>query len=243
MITIKNIKQSKDASALILLPTADSNKKQYSVSGIIQGEFGFSSKANYSSPFYNETLGKVSGMVNMISSGLQSFFGDLKIPNIALTSVRQTIKTWTMTDSPVFALSLLFVCTEDDDDVRVPVFLLQKTAYPTFQNIGESGIGTALYMNAPNNYQVIPSQSKKDFGITANGLCLLSLGEWFIGRNLLLTNVDPKFSEEKNWNGSPMWALVSVAFEPFRMLDASDIQDMYPSLNLDNNKFSGRNLR
>lgn len=253
-VNIKNIKDNIDASAIILLPPylkdvkdKDSVQKVV-VAGILQGEFGFSSKANYSSPFYNETIAKVTGMVNQISTQLQGFFGDMKIPNISLTSIRQTIKTWTMTDNPVFACSLLFICTEDDQDVRVPVAMLQRAIYPKFQSIESIGsIGSGLYLTAPNNYQLLSSNQAGDFGITATGLCVLNIGTWFMARNLLLTGVDPKFSEQKNINGYPMWALVAVSFEPFRMMDLDEVITLYKGLdvtNLDkNNKFDGRNIR
>lgn len=247
MLTLKNIKKNKDANAIIYLPLKKNDRDittkiaNRTVSGIIQGEFGFSSRANYSSPFYNETLGKINAMISQIGQGLNSFFGDLKIPSVSLTNIRQTIKTWTNTDSPVFALSLLFIATEPDDDVRVPIALLESCVYPKFGNIQQLGtLGSSLYLNAPNNYMLTPSNNRH--GISADGLTAFSISDWLFIKDLLLTNVDPKYCTKLTEAGYPLWALVSLSFEPFRMFDSEDIISIYSNIDLDINKFNGRGI-
>jgi len=170
------------------------------VKGFVMTEFQFSAQAEYSSPFENmgqsETLNMAATAVSM-ATGKGQFM---------LKSLRTTVATWTGTQKPTFTLPLLMISL-NGEDVKQEVAKLLKGVFPT-------GVDK---LTAPYGYAVDAEGNVK------SGTISVQIGQWFYARNQILRSVDVQFSKEVLNNGLPLYASVTITFEPYRLPNADEI--------------------
>ena len=186
------------------------------VRAFITSDLTISAASRYNSPLESQKQNSMSETVAGIGAIAQRVipWAELreKISGFTLRSVGQSVATYSATEKPTFNVSLLFVATRSDDDVRKKVAALYDMVMPSF-----AGFGFDDLVRAPLNYA--PGDNKG-----ATGTIAVQVGSWFQALDQIMTNVTFTFSKESIPNGSPLYAHGSISFEPYRVISAEELR-------------------
>jgi len=130
--------------------------------------------------------------------------------NVMMKSIGDTVAYWGGSSTPEFSLPMMFVALNTGVDVRVFVKDLLKGVYPTN---AEGKITVPLGFNSPK------SGEKAEL----KGTVTVQIGKWFKAPGQVLTNANFSFSKEVTPTGTPLYALGSIGFRPYRMITAKEI--------------------
>ena len=145
-------------------------------------------------------------------------------------NLNQTVSQWTGSERFSFSLTLMFMATQPDDDVRVPVAILHRLALPSGQG---RAFGTKFdyVLYAPNNYR----------GNTqgASGAVAVTIGTWFQTPSMFLVRtMNPLFSKTHLRSGLPQFAVVSITLETYRLVTADEVNAFFPAMPSSGGRFA-----
>lgn len=160
-----------------------------------------------------------------------------------LRNLNQTVSQWTGSERLAFSLNLMFVAIEPGDDVMAPVQILQQLALPAQAGApaftGEVGkqvtafVNSALgglVLNAPNGYGGTNSD--------VHGAVGISIGQWWqTPKWFLVKSMNPTFSRARLRSGKPLYSIVGITFEAYRLLLASEVNGFLVDVQISDSAF------
>jgi len=171
------------------------------VRAFVTNEFQFTAQADYNSPF--EALLGAGEQLNLGLAAISMATGGTQFQ---LKSLRATVATWVDSQKPSFTLPMLFVSL-GGEDIRGEVGKLLRGVYP---------IGVDK-LEAPYGYAVDAS------GEAVKGTISVRIGKWFYARKQILRQVDVQYSRQVLNSGLPLFANVTIVFEPYRLPNADEV--------------------
>jgi len=133
-----------------------------------------------------------------------------------IKTVHQTVNYWSGSTSPEWAISFVVPRLKmSEPPVHKRVRNLQKV--PMADHIGSA---------VCHVWEPTKSMARNPDAIP-KGTSSLQIGEWLHLYGLLLTNVSVTFSKEVVKDGSPLYAMVTVSFMPWRFLFSNDVDRWY----------------
>lgn len=186
------------------------------VEGIVTGNLAFGISNNFNTPLESQSqqsLSETLGGAQAAASNLAQLLGykGLGLKPFTLTTVQQSVKTWTGNSLPVFNVPMKFIATKDTDDVRKIHAKLLSTVGSSFESFGLSA-----NISPPLGY--LPA------GMTAQGTIAVSIGTWFQATKQVMLNVEFTYSKEVIANGSPLFCEGTISFTPFRIISLKELK-------------------
>lgn len=188
--------------------------------GFATQEFTVGATADYNTSMMSGALDKVNNIISTGTATLNSFmglFGGSGITQRRLGNLSDTIATYGGTQKPKFSLNIMLISYKNGDNVLNDVRKLHRAIYPTAQAV--KGINVAI--KAPLGY--IAATKGAGSNLARTGTIAIQIGKWFFAPGQLMTNVSATLSKEVISNGSPLYANVTMEFEPWRQVTADEI--------------------
>ena len=199
-------------------PTANLSNSGRSVEGIILDKVSIGGGADFNNPLESAAQAALDSTLTNVQMGLRAAAAKAgmnsdSIPVLSLKSVAQSISVWTGSERPSFNIPMMFIATRRDQDIREDVKKLLKTVYPTFSDAGTIlpplGYGSSLGVEG-----ALP---------TAKNTCTIFIGQWFKASQQIMRSVEFSFSPEVHSNNTPLYAIGSIKFEPFRTVSYEEV--------------------
>ena len=181
------------------------------VVGFISNELNITASAEHNTPFQSSAQESMTELGNKVQ-GTLSRFGFEGLSPISLKTFAQTVNNWNGSSRPSFTVDMKFIRLRKtpEDDVRIRAKLLYETVMPATKEFIFAGT-----MQPPLNY--LPVLGSKDDIKSARGTMTVTIGNWFQASNQVMKNVSFSFSKQVVEDGSPLYAMGSITFEPYRM--------------------------
>jgi hypothetical protein len=193
-------------NAVVIIDTPNGTIKAFITDDI---QVGIS--AEYNSPFQLEATESFNQFIKKWSGGNV---------NVSMKSAAQTVKSWVNSTSPTFTFNLAIPSYNDKTkDIRKQVGLLYGCVLPTFSN--------DFKVYPPNNYKATLDDWKNP-----DGTVTISVGDWFMAKKQIITEVTFTYSAIVNNYGFPMYAEGSITFCPYRDYDLNDFGEMFPGADI-----------
>lgn len=216
------------------------------IKGYLYSDIRISGSNEFDAPFNNDLDSIQDLLLRAEQTGTQL---GAKIPNFILKSVQQTISSWKGSERFTLPVEMLLINYKRKNEVVLSnLKKLITTVYPTsignasLENLSNNTLSTltdfsltninnlfgSFQMTAPRGYGV---EYKSGVPVTT-GACYIAIGKWFVGRDLLVKNLDFNVSQKTLDDGRPVFATVSFTLESFKMLSAEEVSSFIiePSL-------------
>ena len=185
-----------------------------SVVGFIQGDIVISGGNSYNNPLETQTqddLTRKTQIVQAVGGSIDA----LKSLPISFKTYGQSVNAWTESQRPSFTIPLAFISTRPEDNVLDDIKKLNTTVFPTR--------GSGGTVTPPLNYLFTPNGG----GGFVGGTLMIQIGRWFLANNQLMDNINFSMSRVVIKNGSPVAAVGSIPFRPFRMISADEFNNYF----------------
>lgn len=204
-------------NALIKLDLRDAG----TVVGFVTQEFTIGASAEYNTSMMSQALDKVNGAIatgTIAMNRMIEFFGGSGIVQRRVGNLSDTVATYGGTSKPTFSVNIVLISySKKKSNILNDIRKLQKAMYPTSDGI--AGINVAL--KAPLGYKA--SARGAGSSLARDGTVVVEIGKWFYAPGQLIKNVTATMSKEVISNGSPLYANVTIEFEPWRQVTADEI--------------------
>lgn len=179
----------------------------------------------YNNPFESAAQDKLNELGQKILPLAREILPSGLVPEggFQLKSFQQTILSWTGSQKPFFSLQLTFIAIRPTDDVTIPVKKIMSAVLP------EDKVGS-IFIGAPLSYGPKISLRGAKPSLNATGTLIVQLGKWFRAPGQVTRSAVPTFSQQTISNGKPLYAIVSVTFEPYRMISRAEFERYFVSL-------------
>jgi hypothetical protein len=195
--------------------------------GFLQEDMQFSGGNNYNNAFESEAQQRLTDVANRalpaLSGVVNAFGGDVPSAQFALKSFEQTTESWTGSAKPSFPMKLTFVALKPDDDVRVHVQKIMAAVMPVEGKL--SSIGSVI--QAPLKYGPQLTAKNKKLALSVEGTLTVAVGKWFRAMGQIIRSANTTYSRQVIASGLPLYATVSLTFEPYRMISYDEFKGYF----------------
>lgn len=199
------------------------------VTGFVSDDIQWGLGNHWEAPFLN--IGNAaSAMAQALNQGAN--MGGAGMEQLIVRNLTQTVSQWTGSERFSITLNLVFPATDPDDDVRVPVSILSRMVLPA-GSIADLGV-MGFTLRAPNNFRATGLNSAQSVGGIG-----IAIGNWFATPQMFVVRqMNPLFSKTPTRSGRPLFAIVSIALETYRMVVADEVVDFFPNMPASGGKYA-----
>ena len=219
-IDLQELTNNPDARVMVVLPD------RTTVTGFLTQEFSFGGRSKYESAATADTQGRVSKIVNNISSFVGG--GEKRIAQIKLMHPNQTVMSWQGTTNPDINLNLVFISLRENQDLNDTITQLQQALYPTVGTGSIAGKAVSGIYKAPGGYSIEKGiDNPKAFNTNT-----VSIGRWFLAPGLVMTALNFTISKEPTSNRTPLYVGAAMSFSPFKQVDYATVKSYFKKRNI-----------